>query len=213
MPQPSEPASTAAPRTPEVIAGLLLTGGRGSRFSASGGGDKLLAHWRGAALAAQAALLLKHGCAPCFAILPPDKPELQEILQGEGFRTVVSDKVLNGLGASIAEGIRTLREQATPDAVVIMLGDMPAVQTDTLDRLLSAWRGRSPDHHAAAPFHQGRRGHPVVLGSALFAELEQLRGDRGAGALLDGPGLLRVDVSDPGILQDVDTPDDLIQLG
>jgi molybdenum cofactor cytidylyltransferase len=64
---------------------------------------------------------------------------------------------------------------------------------------------------AAAPAHGGRRGHPVLFAAALFPRLAALSGDSGARALLDdlGPGLALVESDDPGVLLDIDTPDDL----
>ncbi|MFZ5670714.1 MAG: NTP transferase domain-containing protein, partial [Pseudomonadota bacterium] len=61
---------------------------------------------------------------------------------------------------------------------------------------------------AAAPVFEGRRGHPVLFGASLFPALLALRGDQGAGRLLDGldEGLARVRAGDDGVLFDVDTP-------
>ena len=64
---------------------------------------------------------------------------------------------------------------------------------------------------AAAPRFAGRRGHPVLVSRALFADLEVLDGDKGAGALLAGlgPALALVDAPDDGVHFDVDEPGQL----
>ncbi|WP_444543078.1 nucleotidyltransferase family protein, partial [Methylomonas koyamae] len=65
----------------------------------------------------------------------------------------------------------------------------------------------------AAPCRQGRRGHPVGFAGHLAADLLDLHGDNGAKSVIERyrPQLQLVEVADPGILRDIDTPDDLIQ--
>jgi molybdenum cofactor cytidylyltransferase len=59
------------------------------------------------------------------------------------------------------------------------------------------------------PFYQGQRGHPVGFGAEHGEALRGLDGDTGARALLAANRVARLDLDDPGILRDVDTPDDL----
>jgi molybdenum cofactor cytidylyltransferase len=63
----------------------------------------------------------------------------------------------------------------------------------------------------AAPFHDGRRGHPVGFGAACFDALATLDGDAGARDVVaaHGDALVRLEVDDPGVLRDVDTAADL----
>jgi molybdenum cofactor cytidylyltransferase len=64
-----------------------------------------------------------------------------------------------------------------------------------------------------APFHAGQRGHPVGFAAGFGTELLSLSGDAGARDLLarHASSLTRLDVNDPGILIDVDTPGDLAE--
>ena len=63
----------------------------------------------------------------------------------------------------------------------------------------------------AAPSYHGARGHPVGLSSQFRGQLEALRGDEGARAILRlNPDLVTlIDVDDPGVCRDIDTPADL----
>ena len=64
------------------------------------------------------------------------------------------------------------------------------------------------------PIHHGERGHPVGFAASLREDLLALRGDAGARGVLQryAAEVVTVEVDDPGILQDVDTHDDLKNL-
>jgi molybdenum cofactor cytidylyltransferase len=85
---------------------------------------------------------------------------------------------------------------------------MPWVLADTLRAVAAAVAAGAP---IAAPFHDGRRGHPVGFGRALLPELLELSGDEGARRILAAASerVVRIDVDDPGILRDVDYREDL----
>ena len=88
---------------------------------------------------------------------------------------------------------------------------MPRVRPDTIRAVaekLATGAG------IVVPSYRGERGHPVGFGSRFKQELLSLSGDAGARALLKlhADQLVRLDVDDPGVLQDVDTPSDLARL-
>lgn len=193
--------------TESCAIGLLLTGGRGSRFDASGHRDKLLAIYAGAPVAVQAARHLIAACASVFAVLPLNKPQLLALLQAEGCETLPTDATQLGMGHSIAHGVARITERCAPAPLVVALGDMPAVQPDTIRALID--RAGNDPNSIVAPGYRGRRGHPVVFGAAHWPALTELAGDRGAFALLERHRPRIIEVDDPGVLQDIDTEDDL----
>ena len=81
---------------------------------------------------------------------------------------------------------------------------MPYVQPATLHAIVAAI---DPDG-LVVPVHQGRPGHPRGIGAVHRDVLLQLDGDRGAQALFAGHAVLQLAVDDPGVLQDIDHPDD-----
>ena len=102
-----------------------------------------------------------------------------------------------GPGASLRCGLRELAAD-TPAAAVI-LADGPDLAPAAVDRVVAAWRAGAGDVVAAS--YGGARGHPVVLGRAVWASVP----DEGARAL--EPVLVRCDdLGGPG---DVDRPEDL----
>jgi molybdenum cofactor cytidylyltransferase len=93
------------------------------------------------------------------------------------------------------------------EAVLIVLGDQPTIESNVFDRLVDAWtRGGRP---IVAPRYSGRRGNPVLFDRTFFDELRALDGDRGARDLIDAQlaQLEVIEVPDVSPL-DVDTPAD-----
>jgi molybdenum cofactor cytidylyltransferase len=193
---------------PAPLVGILLAAGGATRY----GADKLLTLLpSGEPLAVAAAHHLREGLgsgARLLAALRPEQIELGERLAASGFELVVSDEARAGMGRSLA-----LAVAASPDASgwLVALADMPAIQPATIARVAAALAAGAS---VAAPFHAGRRGHPVGLAATWRAALMHLDGDIGARELLREAGdtPLRIETDDPGVLLDIDTPDDFAML-
>lgn len=187
--------------------GLLLAGGRGSRFDPSGHRDKLLALLDGEPVSVHAARTLRAACPQSFAVLPSGKPELRGLIEQTGCEVLVTDATRLGMGHSIAFGAARILERLGSRPLVLALGDMPRVSIDTFHALIARLGGNPLA--IVAPTFDGQRGHPVVFGAAHLEALAHLQGDRGAFALLQTNPPQLVPVADPGVLQDIDTPGDL----
>jgi nicotine blue oxidoreductase len=112
-------------------------------------------------------------------------------------RLIRCDDWALGPGASLRCGLHELADD-TPAAAVI-LADGPDLAPAAVDRVVTAWRQGAGDVVAAS--YGGVRGHPVVLGRAVWASVP----DEGARAL--APVLVPCDdLGEPG---DVDRPEDL----
>ena len=109
-----------------------------------------------------------------------------------------------GLASSLKLALAQLSDV---DAVIILLGDMPLVQRDTVVALMEAF---DPTAGAAMvyPVYKGKRGNPVLIGKRFFDELADLSGDQGARVLIDRyPHMIKeVPVNDRGTLIDIDDP-------
>jgi molybdenum cofactor cytidylyltransferase len=112
-----------------------------------------------------------------------------------------------GMGDSIAAAVR-----ATPAAGgwLVLPGDLPLVQPDTLRKIAAALVGGA---EVVAPVFAGQRGHPVGFAVALGPALAALTGEQGASTLLRAAaqrGSLRsLPVEDCGVVTDIDTLADL----
>ncbi|MGQ4274497.1 nucleotidyltransferase family protein [Terrihabitans sp. B22-R8] len=187
---------------------IVLAAGEGRRF----GGRKLLAP-RGDGVLLDGALraALATNAADIIVVTGPDRGEIEAAVRAcagseRRLRFVHAEDYREGMAASLRAGIAAV--PAEHEAALILLGDMPRTPPGIVRDL---WSALGPQHLAAAPVHRGRRGHPVLIRRALFADIATLRGDRGAGALLGGLGsaLALVETDDAGTLFDVDHPGDL----
>lgn len=193
-------------------AGILLAAGQGSRYAAQRpGADKLLASLpQGPCVAVASARRLRAAVDSVVAVVRPGNAALAALLRAEDCRVIEADPAGEGMGTSLATAARHLLAlPGTPRAVLVALADMPWIRHASMAGVLDALQ------HApmAAPSHRGQRGHPVGFRADLLPRLALLSADEGARRLLGQPGLRLVEVDDPGVLLDIDTPADLDRAG
>ena len=184
------------------IVGLLLAAGSATRF----GSDKLshpLPH--GLAIAVQSARQLRCEVPRVFAVVKPGTEQLALQLKNEGCEIVVCDNAAEGMGASLACAVRAA---GRADGYLVALADMPFLRRSTIAAVRDALATGAP---LVAPYFRARRGHPVGISGAMFEQLVSLKGDEGAkSVLMQNQGrLVKIPVGDPGVIRDIDTPDDL----
>lgn len=118
-------------------------------------------------------------------------------------------KVSIGLGLDAAECALDMRPA---DAWLLAPADMPALTAAAIDRVISEFENTSRqagrERTICLPRFEGRRGHPVVFPWSLAAEVRTLAAEEGVNALLSRNRVHYVDVEEPGICDDFDTPED-----
>jgi molybdenum cofactor cytidylyltransferase len=183
------------------VVGILLAAGRATRF----GGDKLLAGVTGERVGAMACRHLLSAVPRVIAVVRPGDAALAAVLGAAGARIVRCAKADDGMGASLACGVAETKDAA---GWLVALADMPWILPSTIARVARAVADGAP---VAAPFHRGKRGHPVGFSAACYAALAALTGDEGAKSVVAAycDSLARIDVEDAGTLRDIDRPADL----
>lgn len=184
------------------LVGILLAAGSGKRF----GSDKLLQRLPdGDPIAVHACRNLLAALENVFIVVRPDSEVLADRLLAEGASVEVCADAEYGMGNSLAFAIKS---NPLASGWVIGLADMPWISPASVDKVAEALRQGAL---IAAPNYQGKRGHPVGFSGGLYRELTALSGDVGAKSLLQSyqDRVCRVECDDPGILMDIDHPDDL----
>lgn len=90
-------------------------------------------------------------------------------------QVVQNERWEEGLSSSLRAALRALPAQAP--GVVVLPGDMPFMTSELVERVAKRFleTGR-----VCFPIHRGQKGHPTAIPRALFPELQELYGDRGA---------------------------------
>jgi len=195
------------------IAAVILAAGRSSRYLAGGGVEpsKLVAEYRGEPMVRRVArAALASRARPVLVVTGHARAAVEAALAGLPLAFAFNPDFASGLASSLKTGVAALPEAAS--GAVVLLGDMPDVEADAIDRVVEAFLAR-PDALAAAPVLAGRRGNPVLLGRALFAHVSRLEGDEGARRLLREAAperVAEVQFDDAAVTLDIDTPEDLV---
>lgn len=180
------------PSTELKIGVVLLAAGQGRRF----GGGKLTADFRGRPLWEWAAKTAESiNFSDRLLVISTKSP----IRARPTWRLVENQFAENGMGTSIAEGVRAL---TNCNRVIVMLADMPLVSGTHLDRLIAT------QGVAFTRYPDGSAGCPAIFPRSAFKKLEGLTGEQGARSLDLGEAIL-VSPPDWRELADVDTVRDL----
>ena len=127
-----------------------------------------------------------------------------------------ADYEAGGMLSSVKVGCRAVADRC--NAFFLVLGDQPLVQLSTYRALIPRDMGLRPMQRNAhgpearvtlvQPSHDGRRGHPILLSSESIYEILALPADATLKAYTGRITTLEIPVDDPGILADIDTPED-----
>ena len=172
------------------VVGLVLAAGQGQRF---GDTPKQLADLNGRPLLAHVVAAATAALPRVVVVLGARADEIRAAVDLSVTETVLCEDWQEGQSASLRRGLDAVGDA---DKVVVLLGDQPLVAPDLIRRIAA----EPPGTRAA---HDGRPGHPAVLGPDQIAAAHARTGDEG---LRDLPWRL-VEAGAP--LHDIDTPDDL----
>ncbi len=190
--------------------GILLAAGTSSRF---GEANKLLAEIDDVALVRRVAeSMAASRLANIVAVRGFQGARVATALTGLDLEIADNPEFETGMASSIARGIARVGSEA-PGAMIV-LGDMPGVGAQLIDRLLDAFEHAQGERITFPVDASGRQGNPVIWPRAFFADLQALSGDRGAKALIGANrgATLGVSVEDEAAFRDIDEPSDLSRL-
>jgi molybdenum cofactor cytidylyltransferase len=194
------------------VGAIVLAAGQASRFRAGGGRDrtKLVAKLDGKPIVRRVVeTALATRARPVAVVTGYARDVVESVVADLDVSFAFNPDFASGLASSLSVGLlATPRDVA---GVLVLLGDMPLIESRLADALIEAFLA-SKGALAAIPLTEGRRGNPVLLGRGLFEAAMRLKGDEGARKLigaLNNEDLVEVEASDTGVTIDVDTPEDL----
>jgi len=153
-----------------------------------------------------AELCLARGLDPVTVVVGPHRGPIAHELRHLAVELVDSELWYEGRTASVRSGLEAIPSDRD---VLFWPVDHPFVSESTVDVLM---RARESDPLAVwfIPTFEGRGGHPVLWRSTVRADILDLRSDAPLRSLLPefGVQVRRVAVNDPGVVANVDTPEE-----
>lgn len=186
-----------------VVSGLILAAGESSRMMKS---PKALLQIGGETFVrAIAGKLRECGVEPVMVVAGPHHSEIEREI-GRDCRVVFNDQYRLGQFSSLQRGVREL--PGVP-GIVVWPVDTPLVKPETPAALISAFlREGKP---ITIPVFGSRRGHPVIYSreaaDATLGMDAAVHNGKDLRTMFAGR-VCEVPVDDPGVLIDIDTPED-----
>ncbi|MGH4124555.1 MAG: nucleotidyltransferase family protein [Clostridium sp.] len=136
--------------------------------------------------------------------------DLRNLLDSMGVKWVYNQNYKEGMYSSIVAGVRSLPDNTK--GFFLLPADMPLIEKETIEELLKVYN--SKEYDIIYPEYKGKRGHPPLISSRLFPAIKNWDGCGGLRVLLSQYQKVatQVEVMDENILNDMDTPEDYINL-
>lgn len=136
--------------------------------------------------------------------------ELFPVLDRLGVKTIINTNFHEGMFSSIITGVKSLPPEVL--GFFLLPVDNPIVNRNTLEKLQNTFF--STKFGIIYPSYQGKRGHPPLISRHYVNEVLTWNKPGGLRAVLEQSehDSLEVEVIDPGILLDMDTPEDYHQM-
>ena len=199
-PEPRERKRRKSPG--QKVAALVLAAGQSRRMRKN---NKLLLPYKGKTVISHVLDQVKNaGVSDILVVTGHQRDEVEQAVSSHNVTFVHNDLYAEGMSGSVKLGIASLAEDC--DAVIIILGDMPAVSADIIRTIIAAYN--PPEGHLIViPTHNGKRGNPILWDREFFADFDRLDGDMGAKILLnDYPEYIReIEINSEAVFLDIDT--------
>ena len=186
------------------VAAIVLAAGQSSRMGAS---NKLFLKVGQTTMIQQVVTNLKASAVDqVFVVTGHDREQVEDELKDESVTYIHNPEYTKGLSTSLRVALAELPNDI--NAALICLGDMPLVESGSIDALIDAFDPVA-QHTICVPTYQGKRGNPVLWGRRYFQEMMEVQGDVGAKHIIGEyeDSVVEITLDDVGVITDFDTPE------
>jgi molybdenum cofactor cytidylyltransferase len=195
------------------LGAVILAAGESSRM----GRPKAVLSWRGLPFIEHVCAALRAaGVAERVAVLGRDSGEVLAAWAPAGEKIVLNPRPDEGQLSSLRAGLMALPPEA--DGFLVCLADQPTVAPDTYKRIISFWASNKGPIVIPRTFRASdarlKRGHPILIPAAFRRLCFEGQLAEGLHWVTHHPAVevADLDVADPGIIRDFDTPEDYAAL-
>lgn len=190
-----------------TLAGLILSAGKSQRM---GKPKPLLEFFGRTFLDHIYAEAIQSDLSEVWIVIGHDSQRILSQFPNLKEKMLINSQYEQGQLSSIQCGLRQVRQTGI-DAVMVFLIDHPFVNRNLIDQLIERYdKSGCP---IVIPSFRQRRGHPIIFAKCLFDELLNAPADLGAVSVVrkHEKEILHVEVDNPGVLIDIDTPEDYLK--
>lgn len=175
---------------------ILLAAGASRRM----GTPKALLPWGSTTFVRHLCSVLAQLDLPARAVVT--RPDLVDRLNVE-WPVWVNPEPERGMLSSLQTALHCLSDDCP--WLMVCLVDQPSISLETFRTMAAQAR----ETGWSSPLYQGRRGHPVIIGRECFTALKEAPSEQNPRDVLSHFPRTLVEVEDPGIAKDFDTPEEL----
>jgi len=191
------------------FAGVILAAGASSRM----GRDKALLPWRDGTFLSVAIRALQPATELVIVVAGANAASLEPIANANAAFMAINPNPQLGQFSSLQAGLQDVLNRGR-DAAIVTLVDRPPAEIETIEHLKTVFLSSDDQAWAVVPEYQGKHGHPFVIGREMIEAF--LRAPAGSSARevehANQSHIRYVQVSDPLVVANVDTPEDFEKL-
>lgn len=185
---------------------LILAAGNSSRM----GEPKMLLPWgKLSVLEAVLETAMSINASEVYLVAGAESTSLKETASKYDIKLIENPHWERGMGHSLARGV-ALAQNSDPEGIMVLLADMPTVQTATLNGLIDTFKQTKAD--IICTKYPQLQAVPAIFRKNIFARLTRLDGEVGAKQLFQLSDITVASYPIESAYEDIDTPETYQQL-